>query len=344
MERVETVVIGGGQAGLAVGYHLSRQGREFVIVEAGHRLGDTWRSRWDSLRLFTPARFSHLPGLACPARHGRFHTKDEIADYLESYAAHFGIPVWLNHKVHELTKHAGRYLISAGERRIEAANVVVATGAFTAPYIPAFARQLSQAITQLHSTGYRNPDQLRAGAVLVVGAGSSGAEIALEVAQRHKTWLAGRPTGHVPFPLGDLAYRAMRRLSVDAWPGRAIAGSQTGRGHSLVSVRPNDLARAGIQRVPRVFGVEDGLPVVEGDEALRVQNVIWCTGFANDYRWIKLPIFDADGRPVHHRGVVTAEPGLFFIGLPFQASVASHLVGGVGSDAAYLVKRSAAQP
>lgn len=340
-ERFDTVVIGGGQAGLATGYYLSRRGRDFIILEARHRLGESWRSRWDSLRLFTPARFSHLPGLPCPARDGRFHTKDEIADYLEAYGAHFKLPVRLGCRVSQLTLSNGRYLITAGGRHLIADHCVVATGAFTTPYVPGFARQLDPSITQVHSAGYRNPGQLRDGDVLVVGAANSGAEIALELAADRVTWLAGRDTGHVPFTLGNLAYRLMSRLSVDSWPGRRIAASRTRQGQPLIRVRPGALARAGVRRVPRVVAVRDGWPLLEGGGVVEVGNVVWCSGFVPDYRWIKLPVFGPDGRPVHHRGVIRAEPGLHFVGLPFQSALTSDLVGGVGADAKYIVDRIA---
>lgn len=338
-ERTDIVVVGGGQAGLAVAYHLARHHLDFLVLEAGERLGGSWRARWDSLKLFTPAGFSRLPAMACPARTGRYQTKDEMADYLERYARHFAFPVRLGQRVERISRTGDRYLITAGERRIEASHVFVATGPFTTPYTPQLAGDLDPGILQLHSVDYRNPEQLREGPVLVVGAGNSGAEIAEELAARHTTWLAGRDTGYVPFPMGSLVYRMMRRLSVSSWPGRAIAAAGTGRGHPLISVSPDDLAKAGVRRAPRVEGVENGRPLLADGTALDVANIVWSTGFVPDYRWIDLPVLHEDGTPRHHRGIVTTEPGLYFVGLPFQSTVASHLVGGVGADARYLVDR-----
>ncbi len=230
-QHVDTLVIGGGQAGLAAGYELARRGRDFVILDAHDHVGDSWRIRWDSLRLFTPASLNGLPGMPFPAPGEHFPTKDELADYLETYAARFALPVQLGVRVDELTRDGDRYLVSAGVRRLAANHVVVATGAYATPGLPAFASQLDPAITQLHSLDYRNPGQLRDGRVLVVGAGNSGAEIALELAATHQTWLAGRDTGHFPnlfalgglsYQVGRLAFQGLKRLTVDTWLGRSI--------------------------------------------------------------------------------------------------------------------------
>jgi putative flavoprotein involved in K+ transport len=326
-----TVVIGGGQAGLAVGHYLRQQGRDFVILEAGPRVGDTWRGRWDSLRLFTPASFDGLPGMPFPAHRGYFPTKDEMADYLEAYAARSGLPIQVEVRVDRLGRAGERYLITACARLLEAYNVVVATGAAATPYVPAFADRLDPGIAQLHSIQYRDPGQLRDGPALVVGAGNSGAEIGLDLAPRHRVWLAGRDVGHIPV-LGGFVYSLMRRITVDTRLGRTLAAKGSGGGDPLGRVRPGDLDEA---------GVRGGLPVLEDGRVLDVDNVVWCTGFTRDYRWIELPVFDAAGAPIHHRGVVPGEPGLYFVGLPFQSSLTSHLVGGVGADARYIAERIA---
>jgi putative flavoprotein involved in K+ transport len=343
-QRLDTVVIGGGQAGLATGYHLTRHGTDFVILDAGQRVGTAWRHRWDSLRLFTPARFNQLPGMRFPAPGGYFPTKDEMADYLEAYAARFDLPVELGVRVDQLGRDGDRYLITAGHRSLEARHVVVATGAATTPRVPAFAAQLDPAIVQLHSADYRNPGRLREGAVLVVGAGNSGAEIALELARTHRIWLAGRDTGRIPITLGGPVFQAMNRLlTVDTRLGRSFAAQGAGRGTPLVRVRPQDLTDAGVQRAPRLTGVRGGRPVLDDGRVLEVDNLLWCTGFARDYRWIRLPVLGPSGDPVHHRGVVDTQPGLYFVGLPLQYSLASSLVGGVGPDAQHLVEQITAR-
>jgi putative flavoprotein involved in K+ transport len=337
--NIETVVVGGGQAGLAVGHFLAQRSREFLILESNRRIGDSWRNRWDSLRLFTPASFDGLPGMRFPAHRSYFPTKDEMAAYLESYAARFHLPVHLGMPVESLVRTDGRFLVAAGGGHFAADRVFVATGPYAAPRVPAYADQLDPGIVQLHSVDYRNPGQLQDGPALVVGAGNSGAEIALELAPRHETLLAGRDTGHIPVALGGIAYRMLGLFTVDTWPGRKLAAWMSGRGHPLIRVRPGDLVEAGVQRVPRLAGVDGGRPVLDDRRVVEVRNVVWCTGFVRDYRWIKLPVFGADGDPMHHRGVVQTQPGLYFVGLPFQSSITSHLIGGVGADARYLVRR-----
>jgi putative flavoprotein involved in K+ transport len=335
-ERAGTVVVGAGQAGLAAGYHLAAAGADFLIIDAGRRIGDAWRNRWDSLRLFTPPAFNHLPGMRLRPRDGGAHTKDDLADYLEAYAGYFRLPVRLGVRADELTWADGQFTIRAGAQRVIAGNVILATGPYSTPRVPMFAGELDPAIVQMHSASYRNPGQLRDGAVLVVGAGNSGAEIALELARTHPVWLAGRDTGYVPFPLGGPAYRAMSRLGVHAWPGRTLAALGSGRGHPLIRITPAALESAVVWRVPRVTGVKEGQPVLEDGRVLHVANVVWCTGFAPGYEWIKLPVCGRDGRPEHYRGIARAAPGLYFVGLPFQSSLASHLVGGVAADAGYI--------
>ena len=300
-EQIETVVIGGGQAGLAAGYYLSQQKRDFVILDAHERAGDSWRKRWDSLWLFTPTSFNHLPGMPFPksADADRFPTKDEMADYLESYVARFQFPMLFNTKVDELARDGDSYLVSAGALHLKANHVVVATGAYSTPRVPTLASQLDSGITQLHSAAYRNPSQLRDGAVLVVGAGNSGMEIALDLVPQHLVWLAGRDTGFIPANYGKFSYEfgvilfkaLMQRLTVDTLPGRWLVrrAREFSRGHPVVGVRPEDLLRAGVQRVPRVMGISHGRPVLEDGRVLDVSNVVWATGFVRDYRWIKLP-------------------------------------------------------
>ena len=349
-ERIQTVVIGAGQAGLSVGYHLARRGAPFVILEANQRIGDTWRKRWDSLRLFTPARFDGLAGMPFPAPAHSFPTKDEMADYLEAYAARFRLPVRTGVRVDRVTRQGGRFLVTAGDSSFEAEDVVVAMATYQQPRVPPFARELDPGIVQLHSSEYRNPGQLRQGGVLVVGAGNSGAEIALELARRgYPTWMAGRAVGHVPFRIGGLAYRLVlgrlllrglfhRVLTMDTPIGRKLAPKLVSRGAPLIRVRPKELVAAGVQRVPRTAGVRDGRPVLEDGRVLDVANVVWCTGFHPGFSWIDLPILGERGEPEHHRGVVAKEPGLGFVGLHFLYAMSSGMIHGVGRDAAHVAE------
>ena len=352
--RYDTIVIGGGQAGLTTGYCLKQQGQDFIILDANERTGDSWRKRWDSLRLFTPARFDGLPGLPFPARPHMFPTKDEMADYLESYAAYFDLPVRLGVRVDCLSRQGGHFVVAARDLRFEANNVVVAMSNWQKPRVPPFARKLHPGIVQFHSSEYRNPSQLRDGGVLIVGAGNSGAEIALEVARGHPTCLSGRDTGHIPFRIGSLPYRLIlarligrvlfhRVLTVNTPIGRKVRPKLLSQGQPLVRVKPQDLAAAGIQRVPRVVGVRDGLPVLEDGRILDVANIIWCTGFHPGFSWIELPIFGEEG-PLHERGVVTSEPGLYFVGLTFLFAVSSSMIHGVGRDAKYIVEAIRTRP
>jgi len=207
IEDVQTVVIGAGQAGLSAGYFLARRGLPSVILDANERVGDAWRNRWDSLRLFTPARFDGLAGMPFPAHSDYFPTKNEMGDYLESYAAKFNLPVRTRTKVDSISREGNEYIVNAGARRFRAEHVVIAMASYQHPRIPAFASELDNGITQLHSKDYRSPNQLQEGDVLIVGAGNSGAEIAMDIVRRHRTWMSGRSTGHVPFRIDGLAAR-----------------------------------------------------------------------------------------------------------------------------------------
>ncbi|WP_227378498.1 flavin-containing monooxygenase [Haladaptatus halobius] len=353
-QHVETVVIGGGQAGLAMGYYLAQHDHSFVILDAGSRVGDAWRTRWDSLRLFIPAGLSNLPGMQFPAANAYFPTKDEMADYLASYVDRFDLPVQLDTRVESLTQNGDRYVLDAGTKRITAGHVVVATGPYHHPHVPAFAPQLAPSITQLHSSEYQNPDQLPSGDVLVVGAGNSGAEIAIELAADRRVWLSGPDTGHLPkWDADDLPrwlfwfdgrifqWLFSDLLTVDTWIGRKLKKRGQEGGDPLIRLTPEDLQQVGVKRVPRVKEVVNGTPRLEDGRLLDVDAVIWATGFRPDFSWIAVPGLsrDDDGSPIHDRGVVEDEPGLYFLGLPYQRSLVSATLVGVGADARYIDAR-----
>jgi putative flavoprotein involved in K+ transport len=349
-ERIQTIVVGGGQAGLSVGYHLSRRNLPFVILDANDRIGDSWRARWDSLRLFTPARLDSLDGMPFPAPPFAFPTKNEMADYLAAYADRFHLPVQNGVRVERLTREDNRYVVTTGDRTFEAEHVVVAMANYQQPRVPAFAGELAPAIFQLHSSTYRRPSQLQPGGVLLVGAGNSGSEIAIELSRHgRQVWMSGRDTGHVPFRINGFAARhgltrfllrfVFHRVLTTSTPlGRKVRPRILSHGGPLIRVKPSDLAAAKVERVPRIAGVRGGQPFLEDGRVLDVTNVIWCTGFAPSCSWIDLPIFGADGEPRQVRGCVTGEPGLYFVGRQFLYAMSSTMIHGVGRDADYVAK------
>jgi len=354
-EHLDVVVIGGGQAGLSVGYHLARRGvKKFLILDANARTGDSWRQRWESLRLFTPAKYDGLDGMPFPAHPRHFPTKDEMADYLEAYARHFLLPVRNGVRVDGLSKDGERYVVTSGAQRFVAREVAIAMADYQKPKTPAFAGELDPSIVQLHSSAYKRPGQLRPGTVLLVGAGNSGAEIAIELRKAgHPVVMAGRDVGAVPgwfqskpsqLMLMPLLFRGIfhRLLTESTGPGRkakAQAGAHTGT--LLIRTLPKHLAAAGVERVGRVRGVEGGRPVLDDGRALDVQNVIWTTGFHPGFSWVHLPVFDEHGYPRQKRGVVADSAGLYFIGLQFLYAMSSSMIHGVGRDAKYVAERIA---
>jgi putative flavoprotein involved in K+ transport len=337
------MIIGGGQAGLSVAYHLKRPEHSFVVLDASERIGDSWRNRWDSLRLYSPASRDGLPGMPFPAPRTTYPTKDEMGDYLETYATRFELPVRSGAAVDTLTKENGSYVATVGNRRFEADNVVVATGVFKKPYTPGFARELDPGITQLHSNDYRNLSQLQDGPVLVVGASHSGSDIAYEASASHDVILSGRDTGQIPAPIesrrGRMGFRVLifvgtHVLNVDTPLGRKMRPHVRHSGAPLLRYRKKDLLAAGVERaLARTVGVEQGLPVLADGRVLDVRNVVWCTGFRPDFSWIRFPLeMDEDGYPVQYRGAVASSPGLYFAGLPFLHSFASMLIAGSARD------------
>lgn len=345
---LDTIIIGGGQSGLALGHYLKEQNRKFLILDANPRSGDAWRQRWDSLRLFTPAKYDGLPGAPFPADPLSFPTKDDVAGYLEGYAEQFRLPVIHSLRVERLWRERGRFIAASNGQRWEAHNVVVATGCSQAPKMPGFAAKLDPSIVQLHSSLYQNPGQLQDGPVLVVGLGNSGAEIGLEVSRARRTFVAGKPSGELPVKHGPTAARyflpivrflGLHVLTLSTPLGRKIAPAFKKHATPLIRTKSKDLATAGVQLVPRVAGVENGMPVLADGTRMEVSNVIWCTGFMDDLSWIDPAMLDGGGLPRQERGVALDSPGLFFLGQEFQYAAVSATLPGCGRDARYLAAR-----
>ena len=346
-ESFDTIVIGGGQTGLTVGYELTQRGVDFVILDTNDRVGDAWRKRWDSLLLFTPARYNGLPGMPFPARGDTFTTKDEIAAYLETYAEVNDLPIRSKTTVTRVSYDGQRYVVEAGGREFHSANVVVAMANYQVPHVPEFAPDLDPDIVQMHSAQYQRPSQLAEGPVLVVGLGNSGADIGLELAHDRETYIAGTPGPVIPFRIEpwlgrNIGVRLVRFMAVKVLNTGTIIGRRARpkvmqhTGAPIVRVKPKDLVEAGAHRVGRVTGVRDGRPALDDGTVLDVPNVVWCTGFRHGFDWIDLPVFDETGLPIHERGVVGAQPGLYFCGLFFLHALWSETLTGMPGDAKYI--------
>jgi putative flavoprotein involved in K+ transport len=351
-ERVETLIIGAGQAGLAAGYYLAQRHQPFAIVDANARIGDQWRRRYQSLRLFSPARWDGLPGMTFPGPGWSYPSGRQMGDFVEAYASRFDLPVRTSTRVDRLVRASDGtedFIAVAGSQTFRARQVIVATGAASVPAVPAIAAELDPAIRQIHSGEYRDPTQLGDGAVLVVGLGHSGADIALEAAASHPTILVGRAHGEVPFRVLDswrahvflriLSLVENQVLTIRTPIGRRAMSRSRVLAAPLLRVRSSDLARAGVERHDvRLSGARDGKPVLDDGTLLDVATVIWATGFRPEYRWIEPSVVATDGWPDTDRGV-SPVAGLYFLGVPFQFGVTSSLIHGVARDARYVVDR-----
>jgi putative flavoprotein involved in K+ transport len=340
--RYDVAVIGAGQAGLTMGYELARQRRRFVILDTADSVGAAWRTRWDSLTLFTPRRYDSLPGLEFPGDPDGYPGRDEVIAYLESYAETFDLPVHLGSEVRSVRSENGAFRLELADEVIEADQIVVATGPFQVPRVPALAADLDPAVFQTHSVGYRNPGELPGGAVLVVGGGNTGFQIAAELAADRETHLSvGSRQMPLPQRIGGrdlfwwLGKLGILEKSIDTKLGRRLSTRDT-----LIGSSPRTAKRAGVTMHGRAVGASGRTVVFEDGSTLDVAAVIWATGYRFDHSWIDLPITDDDGKLVHRRGV-TDVPGLYFLGLPWQHTRGSALVGWVKDDAEFIAERIA---
>jgi putative flavoprotein involved in K+ transport len=336
----EVVVIGGGQAGLAMGYFLAKQGRGFTILEAAGEPAAAWRARWDSLELFTPVRYDSLPGHAFPGEPDSYPDRDAVVAYLTDYARRFELPVAFNSRVRSVRPRDGGFRVELADRTYEADQVVVATGPFQVPFTPAMASDLSTDGAQVHSSGYRAPQDLPEGPVLVVGGGNTGFQIAAELAQSREVHLAvgARQT---PLPQRILGRDLFRYLEATRLMNKTVTsriGQKMKDKETLIGSSPRRAHRHGIKMRPRATAAQGSTVTFADGSDVAVDAVVWATGFRLDHSFVEVPVFDARGQVRHQRGV-TELPGLYFLGLPWQHTRGSALLGWVKDDAEFIAQR-----
>jgi FtsP/CotA-like multicopper oxidase with cupredoxin domain/cation diffusion facilitator CzcD-associated flavoprotein CzcO len=336
----DVAVVGAGQAGLAIGRYLAQQGRSFVILEAADSIGAAWRERWDSLTLFTPRRYNGLPGLPFPGDPDGYPGRDEVIAYLERYAETFELPIELSSRVRKLSAGGDGYVLDVDGRTLAADQVVVATGPFQTPFVPEAARRLDPDVFQTHSTGYRRPEDVPAGAVLVVGGGNTGFQIAEELAAAHRVHLS-IGSRQMPLPqrlLGRDLFWWLTKSRLLSTTAESKLGRRMRERDTLIGSSPRRLRRRyGVELKPRVVDAAGQTVTFADGSELEVAAVIWATGYRPDYSWLDLPVFTADGRLVHRRGA-TDQPGLYFLGLTWQHTRGSALLGWVKDDAEFIAQ------
>jgi putative flavoprotein involved in K+ transport len=339
----DVIVIGAGQAGLSMGYFLKQTKLSFLILDKGSSIGETWRNRYDSLTLFTSRSYSSLPGLTLKGEEKQYPTKDEISDYLSVYANTFSHPIQLNTSVTKLVKEEDDFILHTTQGKLQSKNVIIATGPFQEPFIPGYSHKLSADVLQLHSSKYKNPNQLMEGTTLVVGGGNSGTQIAVELSQNREVYLSvGHKLRFLPQDIGNKSIfwwfdkLGVYKASVHSKVGQFIKNMPDPIfGFEL----KQQLKSGNVILKPRVTSADENNLFFEDGSRVEVANVIWSTGFKSDYKWISIPhVIDENGLPTHNRGV-TSIKGLYFLGLPRQSSRGSALLQGVGMDADYIIKQ-----
>ncbi|MGD6777604.1 flavin-containing monooxygenase [Sutcliffiella horikoshii] len=342
MESYQVVIIGAGQAGLSMGYYLKKEGIPFVIVDGNEQVGDSWRKRYQSLVLFTPRRYSSLPGLALSGEPEGFPTKDEMAEYFQQYVSHFSLPVKSNVEVESLTKKNESFHMITNQGELTAKTVIVATGSFQKPYIPQVFESSENQPFQIHSSQYISPKDIQGDSVLVVGGGNSGAQIAVELAEgKHVTIAVSHPFKFLPLKiLGRSIFYWLEMV------GLLFAGVDTPKGRWFQK-QPDPifgkelkthLNSGKVKLKPRVSKVFGHTVTFADDTRKEFDSIVWSTGFIPAYEWINIEgVLGADGKPIHKRGV-TEVSGLYFLGLPWQYTRGSGLLYGVGRDAEYLME------
>ncbi|USK62469.1 flavin-containing monooxygenase [Peribacillus asahii] len=337
---LDAIVVGAGQAGLSMGYWLSKSNYRFIIIDGRTRIGDTWRKRYDSLTLFTPRCLSALPGLALKGKPQGFPTKDEIADYLEQYALTFDLPIQMETEVISMDKQDDIFFLTTTKGTFQTRQVTIATGPFQTPFIPEIAKNLSPKVFQIHSSSYREPSQLKSGNTVIVGGGNSGGQITVEIASKKKVFLSvGQKPRYLPLSIfGKSTFWWFNQIGLLKVNRDSIIGQKIRSvGDPIFGFELKNYIRDGkITILPRTIKCEEQTLRFLGGEELEIQNIIWATGFKSSYHWIQIPYAcDERGNPIHHRGVSNVA-GLYFLGRPWQNNRSSALLTGVGSDAEYL--------
>ncbi|MGB8955781.1 MAG: NAD(P)/FAD-dependent oxidoreductase [Tumebacillaceae bacterium] len=337
---VDVLVIGAGQAGLAMAYHLGKKSVSYLLLDSNRQVGDSWRNRYDSLKLFTPRSSNALPGLEMSGNPHGFPSKDEVADYLEFYARHHKINVRMNETVEQVVQESNGFRVTTRQGEWTARNIVVASGPFHTPFIPQLAGAVSDSVYQVHTASYRNPSQLQEGAVVVVGAGNSGVQIAVELAAtgREVSLAVGEPMKLLPYQVLNrsifwwLDKLGITRVSVNTKLGQKLSKRAPIIGKDIKPL----ISRGAVKLRPRARSIEGRSVTFADGTSCEVSNIIWSTGYQNDYSWLQVQgLFDQDGKLMHDRGK-TPVPGVYFLGLHWQHNLGSGMMLGVGEDAEYL--------